>query len=885
MGKQRGRTLDNEPQADFTNIFEFVKETIIRLINEGKYIDATKTHLSELILLLCDRFFPASWDELVQIFKQTFQLNLEAIMTNKAIVYNFSELFYKVLKQHNRKRTPLAKSKIQNTKNFFIELFVPFYQNINGAFDNIMNLNNLDIFMSYLDLLIVADKILLIMIEIFFNINDFHNDTNIVNMLNTIISKAYFILERVNNSNERIAEFYQINLYKIIKNLIKIQTANPIILFRDLERLINLDIVILDNSNVFSVDVVKSALLGLYKIILTSSYQELLNNTNPTNDDFPEKYDLVKTPTKNKSMTKLSVLTSPTKYRNFEIEHSELSNTYIKCFNDDNIKLLLNSLIKKVPFVFRKEIDNIEIEILAEVEDDNFIGDTASISNLTWVSLHKALLEAIISTFPNTAMKFINSELELLYQNVNNENMNMLLIDSVIIFVNIIPGLYRNGTIKEVQMIDCEKYFNYIEQISRKSEMILQRYILTISKWADVLISNDSMFKYLENIIFLLHNCKKNLILLECCLALKTIITTLDKYTKSVSSGLSLSINRDKVLEDIKTKINWSDLLVIVSRICWSFMNQVKSAELILSLIGLFNILIQKCHYQCDGQIIEAIKNSQILDIINSVNDEFGQHAFVEMFKLLLLSFSDSTIIAEVCLIFISNCIKKDVNNTHILGLLVFAVRILNYSEEIRNLLLAFLKNHISLFESNNKQYITIYLFNILEELILFNIFDYNDINMMLKLVYNKYLPIYEHTKEHLLRYLENKKLGNSDINKNNDLIYTDISEYKSSAIAILNTALIYFETTNNANVLHDSKEMLALLLDELYLSKDGPSSIYTTVYFSNLVPLINRVCVYDFEFFNQILSDYLKVQQITFNEFFMTWIFRMENMISIEAR
>ena len=188
----------------------------------------------------------------------------------------------------------------------------------------------------------------------------------------------------------------------------------------------------------------------------------------------------------------------------------------------------------------------------------------------------------------------------------------------MIYFINIVPIEYRKNAILEYEMIDYKLFFQFLESLVNKSEIIQKYYIISISKWADILISEEIFYKYVENIIFIMKNSENNSILLESCLALKNIINQIDKLLKGACE-INLFVDKKKLEEIIKNKINWSNILEIVCQVCMNLIPNIKSAEIILSLITLFTGLINKCHFQCDGKILEIIQNSKLLDIINNM--------------------------------------------------------------------------------------------------------------------------------------------------------------------------------------------------------------------------------------------------------------------------
>ena len=75
------------------------------------------------------------------------------------------------------------------------------------------------------------------------------------------------------------------------------------------------------------------------------------------------------------------------------------------------------------------------------------------------------------------------------------------------------------------------------------------------------------------------------------------------------------------------------------------------------------------------------------------------------------------------------------------------------------------------------------------------------------------------------------------------------------------------------------------MILDEIVISSKAPYAYFSTLYLSIAIPFINRICVQDFEYFKNVLSEFLSENKFTFIYFFEIWLSKMEQMISIEAR
>lgn len=401
------------------------------------------------------------------------------------------------------------------------------------------------------------------------------------------------------------------------------------------------------------------------------------------------------------SKSGVNILVSPTKFKNYENELNEVNKIFYNCFSNENIKDLIDKLIQKIPFSdfnknnetenFENNSDNnnnLNYNYINEIEDDFFSSESYSSNIMTWNILYKNLLQSILTNFPEISMRYIkdsinfftqktnfnNTNKQNLLNNINNTNnletnnleffdeKNILILQSVIYFINIVPSEYKKGVILEYNMLDYRIFFDLMEKLLFKSDLILRDYILSISKWSEILISEEIFFKYIDNLyMFLITNMNYD-ILLEACFSLKNLINQIDKLLKG-NNELNVFVEKKKLEENIKEKINWSKILEAVCNVTMKLIPYIKSAEILLSLINLFTILVNKCHYQLDGKILQTIKDSKLIEIINNMEDDFSQNAFCEMWKTLILAYPDSEIIVELSLFFLSKCIKVILNS------------------------------------------------------------------------------------------------------------------------------------------------------------------------------------------------------------------------------
>jgi len=75
------------------------------------------------------------------------------------------------------------------------------------------------------------------------------------------------------------------------------------------------------------------------------------------------------------------------------------------------------------------------------------------------------------------------------------------------------------------------------------------------------------------------------------------------------------------------------------------------------------------------------------------------------------------------------------------------------------------------------------------------------------------------------------------------------------------------------------------MIFDETVISGKAPHSYFSVLYLSNSIPLMNRLCIQDFDYFIGNLKEYLMENKLSFKDFLEIWMSKMEQMISVEAR
>lgn len=446
-------------------------------------------------------------------------------------------------------------------------------------------------------------------------------------------------------------------------------------------------------------------------------------------------------------------------------EASEIENAFDR--DDDNYNMLIvNSNISNDSSI---AYSGLSIGGLFNIEyyDANVV---------SWYHIYRTLIESMIVNFrlllvdiiKNTVFKNLEDYYKstISYNNIDISNKKSFnFVNSLVLILNLMPKLYKLNIIKEYNMICYSNYFNMLESFIKQNKKLeyISIYFSTIDKWTEVLISYDTIHLYINNITHLLNSFFNNVcsnnnqscnteklasILVEGCFALANIIIKIDNYLIFIEKNssfskpliLSKSVDVKSLIDKIKQNINWSDILIIVSKILFCVIlenkndsscidnNNKYSAEIIIHLIKLTTLLINKCHFQCQGEILNVLKNSKLNDIMHASN-ELTQSAFSEMFKALLVSFPKSITIMELSLNYIQiifNC-KVDLNN---LNVFLFMLKIIQINDLANprsnndiNTLLNFFKNCFNIIQNllNNftDNYSNHIVFQILEEFLI----------------------------------------------------------------------------------------------------------------------------------------------------------------------
>ena len=865
-------SLDKEvpTQNTFNEILDFVKLTVIDFLSKGNfYTKPLISQIKEIILIITDKLFPDKWEELIECFVKFFAMQIQAenLMNEKFydVIAFMLTVFYGIIKQFSKKKSPMTKNKFYPYKEKFVDCYVSYYENFINVFNmNIQNFIDVKITAKCLHSLMLNDKIMISLIEISYNQSEFHKDKKLLYMIKILMQRAHSVIEHISAIVDRsLLEILHHNIYKIIKNCAMLQTSNPIIFYSELSNYVDILRCVISHCEVFTEETAKATFFALAKIIGESSYKDATANDNDCDFSFaktPEKKRISRPLQSGSANISIHLFTSPTKYRNFDSELRISCDCYNESFKEEKVNEMINYLINKCAFIYKKESDSVEIEILSEIEDENSNSqfDAFSTNLLTFQALYKNLLETIVINFTSISMKYIKENLSKLYSfDISNQNLNFLAMDSLFNFVNLLPFLYKNRIISINDMIDSSKFISFMEKLLTKSDLLLRRYILTLSKWSVILISNETVFQYFNNLILFISNTKNDYILIESCLCMKSIIDTIDKQMSNKNESINTIVDKETFLVLLKSKINWGNLLILVTNILGAILPKIQSSELIVSLVKFFTSLIQKSHYQNSGEILTVITKSKLMEIMSNCKDEFTENVYIEMYKTLIISFDDSFEVAQLAMSFGSALLRKNVSVNN-LNFILYIIKAVKATEEIKNLFFDFLKNNIQLFMNNTMQNLNSVLVSIIEEIVLLDKLNENDISTIIEMISGKYKISFDTMNTFVSQMRNNSNLAQSMLD-NQRLILEDLIEVKVSYLKAFNSILLFFTQVKNKDITLQYKKILLYAFTETKMIYDNNQILSNSIsYISELLQLITRTCIYNFDVFKESLIFFL---------------------------
>ena len=871
-------------------IINNLKVHLMSYLNKGDFSQKYNKIIKDIVCLISNKYFPYEWKELNDYYIGFFEFDQSNALTMKYfdVALYISNMFYTTMKNFDNKKK--YNTNFEEFKICFTNSFMKYYNNIKDLFVKHPNgIINDSVNQKCFKLMTKNDKILILFIRFNFSINRFHKNNDLIQIVNILIERIRNILlmfEKIKIKNYK--NILEQNIFKILKHIVLIIKKDPIIFCYHIDQLILILSQMLKNCNLFQQDTTKVVLFNLSKIISTSIYKDNQDNVenieinikNVINNIDNEQSYL--TPHKIKEQyldnlkTPIHSIASPSKYKNLNKELLKAHELYLKYMSQSNVIELLECLINKIPYVYKNENEDTEIEILSHFQEDKSSNrEDFSTDTMTFESLTHYFLDQLIINFTDITMKFVYDNLKALYSLKDESQMDFYMLSSFLNIVNAIPDLHQKGIISITKMINIPKYLSFIEKYASKNELMLRSYIISLSKWSRLLISNEDIIKYINNLTNLLSNTKNVYILLESCLCLQIILKNID-LLMAKNINIHTFTNKDNLINTIKLKIDWANLFCIVTEIMNYILPKIESSELLVALIELFTSLIEKCHVQNESNIINTIKNSKLLELMSNFKDDFTEEIYRGMFKKLIVTFHSSNKILEICLFFVENRIIQRPSFENI-NLLLYIISKSDNNEENKKLIIEFIKRNYNLFTTTFNYNISTVIDNILTQILLYQVLPENEIQKIINLIINNYM----NTKDKFKYFYE--LMLNSDINGknqiNNDIMkkIEEFCEYKTSLLEVLKFSILIYDNnlkkdiTNFENILNyifEEIKMCSILKHKNSNLSSSKFQNFNHVFINMLLEIMTRLCLYNHENFQNYLNNYINSQKINALEY-----------------
>ena len=872
-------------------IIDNLKIHLKSYLNKGDFAQNYNKIIRDIVCIISGKYFPYKWVELNSYYKEFFEFDPNKALSVKyfEVALYISNMFYTTMKNFDSKNKYNAN--FEEFKICFTNSYMKYYNNIKDLFVHHPNgIINDNVNEKCFKLMAKNDKILILLIRFNFSINNFKKDSITIELVNILIERIKNLLMMFEKI--KVKSFKNIleqNIFKVLEHIVMIIQKDPIIFCFHIDQIIQILSAMLKNCNLFQCDTTKVVLFNLSKILSITIYKENIElnietfsqrkNTEEISYVTPRKPKGCHAQSNNIIKTPLHSIASPSKYKNLNKELSKANELYIKSMSKENVISLLECLINKIPFIYKNENEDTEIEILSHFQEDKSSNrDTFSTDTMTFESLKQNFLDQLIINFTDIIMQFVSDNLKSLY-NIKNENdMNFYTVSSFLNVVNTIPNLYKKNIISITEMIDVPKYINFIEKYVTKSEIMLREYIVSLSKWSILLISNEDIIKYINNLNNLLSNTKNVYILLESCLCLKNILKNIDLLMVK-NESINTYTSKNNLINTIKSKIDWANLFCKVTEIMNYILPRIESTELLVALIQFFTSLIEKCHVQNEGNISNTIKNSKLVEMMTNSKDEFTEEIYRGMFLKLIITFHSSNKILEICLFFVENRIRQKPNFENI-NLLLYIISKSDNSEDNKKLIIEFIKRNYNLFTTKFNFNISTIISNILTQILLYQVLPEEEIIKIINLTINNYMS----TKDKFLQFYE--FMLNSDkikvtekISDENDIIkkIEDFSDYKSSLLDVLKIALLIFSNAQK-DITDNFGEILMVILEEIkmVINLKKKHSILSSSKYRNfndnfinlLLDIMARLCLYNPKNFQNVLNNFINKNKLNSEEY-----------------
>jgi hypothetical protein len=307
---------------------------------------------------------------------------------------------------------------------------------------------------------------------------------------------------------------------------------------------------------------------------------------------------------------------------------------------------------------------------------------------------------------------------------------------------------------------------------------------------------------------------------------------------------------------------------------------KIENSELLVALIEFFTSLIEKCHVQNEGNIINTIKNSKLVELMNNFKDDFTEEIYRGMFQKLIVTFHTSNKILEICLFYVENRIRQKPSFEN-MNLLLYILSKSDNNEDNKKLVIEFIKRNYNIFTTKFNYNISTVISDILTQILLYQVLSEEEIIKIVNLVISNYIS----TKDKFISFyqfmLNSEKFINegNKINDENDILkkIDDFSDYKTSLLEVLKIALIIF-SNEQKDIADKFGEILLLIFEEInmVINLKRKNNVLSGTKYKNfnynfiniLLDIMARLCLYNPKNFQIVLNKFITTNKLNSEQY-----------------
>ena len=354
------------------------------------------------------------------------------------------------------------------------------------------------------------------------------------------------------------------------------------------------------------------------------------------------------------------IVASPMKFRNFEQYMMKAKTAFTTFFNPTSVITLFDLIVSRYLPIKSIELWNSDPEAFIEQEDDTFVHEFESDRESSMSYLAFNILEKLLNLFPVVCAKRIKKYIDNITAG-NAQGYNIIIQDAIYNSIEMMPKIYSQDIIMNIPNLKPETFLTFLEgqinttQTPMEGNILKRRYIILITKWLEF-IQKEDIIKYLANIIQIMTVTDQLVLKYQSCIAIKLLLDFLSgehlKEKRFESSEAVTSKEKFCELEklsNIERIINYEELLTNSTKVIIDVLTSFKSAKIIWVMINLLTLLIQKCQYRCNENVLRVLEIANF-ELLFTIKYELIEEALIDMCKALIISFPSSIIMLRLCL-------------------------------------------------------------------------------------------------------------------------------------------------------------------------------------------------------------------------------------------